>query len=162
MTFGTSTYFWPCYFIYTPILAVPQRYLTQDTPLNHSSLKHLARGLARTGGWASDGCSPFPGCWQGLREQAEEVVEVASANEGMTGAAVDLGKEMFKGTILADVAGQALPLLAGVLTIAKEFPFLGPIVAVLNALKGMVEKYQAAEEECRRLVVCCVALNPTP
>jgi cystathionine beta-lyase family protein involved in aluminum resistance len=101
-------------------------------------------------------------------------MEVASANEGMTAAALDLGtevfgemtgaalalgQEMFKGTILADVAGQAL---SGVLTIAKDFPFMGPIVSVLNELKGMVEQYQDAEEECKRLVVWCVALNPEP
>ena len=111
---------------------------------------------------------------QGLQAQGEEAMEVASANEGMTAAALDLGtevfgemtgaalalgQEMFKGTILADVAGQAL---SGVLTIAKDFPFMGPIVSVLNELKGMVEQYQDAEEECKRLVVWCVALNPEP
>ena len=78
------------------------------------------------------------------------------------GFALVLGKKMFQGTILADVAGQALPLLAGVLTIAKEFPFLGPIVAVLNEFKGMVGTFQDAEEECGRLVVWCVALNLKP
>jgi hypothetical protein len=104
-----------------------------------------------------DGAAAFPK----LLEQGEEAVAAASANEEMTGAAVVLGKEMFKGTIL-DVAGQALPLLSGVLTIAKEFPFLGPIVNVLNEFKKMVEKYQDAEEECKRLVVWCVALNPEP
>ncbi|KAJ1472259.1 hypothetical protein T484DRAFT_1841005 [Baffinella frigidus] len=77
------------------------------------------------------------------------------ANEGMTGSALDLATVVFEGTILADVAGQAL---SGVLTIAKEFPFLGPIVAVLKEFKGMLEAYQDAEEECGRLVVWCVAM----
>ena len=64
-----------------------------------------------------------------------------------------LAQEVFQGTILSGVAGQAL---SGVLTIAKDVPFMGPIVSVLNGLKGMVESYQDAEEECRRLVVWCV------
>jgi len=154
--------------------------------LNHFFMKHSPEVLrkvvsphARTGGWASDGFS-LPGAQglveraQGLLAQGEEVMEVASANEGMTaatldlgtevfgemtGAALALGQEMFQGTILADVAGQAL---SGVLIVAKEFPFLSPLVAVLNELKGMVEQYQDAEEESRRLVVWCVALNLTP
>jgi hypothetical protein len=142
-------------------------------------LRKLVSPHARTGGWASDGlflagAQGLVERAQGLRAQGAEVMEVASANEGMTaaasdlgtevfgemtGAALALGQEMFQGTILADVAGQAL---SGVLTIAKEFPFTGPVVAVLIELKGMVEQYQNAEEECKRLVVWCVALNPEP
>ena len=64
-----------------------------------------------------------------------------------------LAKDVFQGIFLSDVAGQAL---SSVLSIAEQVPFLRPIVAVLNEFKGMVESYQDAEEECRRLVVWCV------
>ena len=86
-------------------------------------------------------------------------MDVASANEDMTGALRDLATEVFTGTVLSDLAGQAL---SGVLVVAEKVPFLAPIVAVLNAFKGMLEGYKNAEEECRRLVVWCVALNPEP
>ena len=78
---------------------------------------------------------------------------MVSANEGMTEETLALATVMFQGTILADVAGQAI---SSVLNVAEQFPFLRPIVAALNEFKGMVEAYQAAKEECKRLVVWCV------
>ena len=93
-------------------------------------------------------------------EQGEDAAAVASANEGMVGAALDLAKEV---GIFDGVAGQALSSVAGqalssVLSVAAEFPFLSPIVEVLNQFKVMVETYKASEEECKRLVVWCTGL----